>query len=118
MPHDPQLPGAVDNEDVDALADSLVAWTEAHGLGAAAPAEAVGDDDEQLEPATATIDAGDDVLTVEEVAALLKLGRNSVYDAVGRREIPHARIGKQIRFSRAAIMRWLSSCEAADKEHR
>lgn len=64
-------------------------------------------------------DEGDDVLTTEEVAELLKLGRNLVYEAVGRGEIPHRRIGKQIRFSRRGIMRWLASCEAAeDKEHR
>ena len=51
----------------------------------------------------------DDVLTVDGVAALLKLGRNGVYEAVGRNEIPHRRIGKQIRFSRRGIMRWLES---------
>ncbi len=51
----------------------------------------------------------DDVLTVEGVAELLKLGRNAVYDAVNRRELPHRRIGKQIRFSRRGLMRWLAS---------
>lgn len=49
----------------------------------------------------------DAVLDVEQVATLLRIGRNAVYDAVGRNEIPHRRIGKQIRFSRAAILRWL-----------
>jgi excisionase family DNA binding protein len=59
----------------------------------------------------------DDVLTVEQVASLLKLGRNAVYDAVARQAIPHRRIGRLIRFSRAGLMRWLAACEAADKEH-
>jgi excisionase family DNA binding protein len=54
-------------------------------------------------------DADADVLTVDGVAALLKLGRNAVYESVGRNEIPHRRIGKQIRFSRRGIMRWLDS---------
>jgi excisionase family DNA binding protein len=49
----------------------------------------------------------DDVLDVEGVARLLRIGRNTIYDLVGRNEIPHRRLGKQIRFSRAAIMRWL-----------
>lgn len=49
----------------------------------------------------------DAVLDVEQVANLLRIGRNSVYEAVGRNEMPHRRIGKQIRFSRAAILRWL-----------
>jgi excisionase family DNA binding protein len=49
----------------------------------------------------------DPVLDVEQVGTLLRIGRNAVYEAVGRNEIPHRRIGKQIRFSRAAILRWL-----------
>jgi excisionase family DNA binding protein len=55
----------------------------------------------------------DVVLDVDEVAALLRLGRNTIYELVGRNEIPHRRCGKQIRFSRAAIMRWLDSCGRA-----
>ena len=51
----------------------------------------------------------DDVLDVTEVARLMRVGRNKVYELVGRNEIPHRRLGKQIRFSRAAIMRWLNS---------
>jgi len=50
-----------------------------------------------------------DVLTVDDVAAMLQVGRNAVYESVGRNEIPHRRIGKQIRFSRRGIMRWLDS---------
>ena len=36
----------------------------------------------------------DAVLDVEEVACLLRIGRNTVYDLVGRNEIPHRRLGK------------------------
>ena len=36
--------------------------------------------------------------------------------AVGRGEIPHRRIGKQIRFSRRGIMRWLRSWSSQDAE--
>ncbi len=49
----------------------------------------------------------DAVLDVEDVARLLRVGRNTVYELVGRNEVPHRRLGKQIRFSRAALMRWL-----------
>ena len=55
-----------------------------------------------------------DVLTVDNVAALLKVGRNAIYDAVGRNEIPHRRIGKHIRFSRRAIVTWLDSWSRQD----
>lgn len=50
-----------------------------------------------------------DVLTVDDVATMLQVGRNAIYESVGRNEIPHRRIGKQIRFSRRAIVRWLDS---------
>lgn len=101
-----------------ALVDAADAHdAESSALGDAFARALAGRSDDDEEVTAAPGDAAD-VLTVEEVAALLKVGRNAIYDAVTRREIPHARIGKQIRFSRAAIVRWLSSCEAADKEHR
>lgn len=52
---------------------------------------------------------GGEVLEVRDIARVLRVGRNAVYGLVSRNEIPHRRIGKQIRFSRAAVMRWLSS---------
>jgi excisionase family DNA binding protein len=54
-------------------------------------------------------DDADDVLTVPEAAALLKIGRNALYEACGRNEVPYRRIGRQIRFSRAALVAWLGS---------
>lgn len=51
----------------------------------------------------------DDVLDVSGAAALLGMGRHALYDACGRNAIPHRRIGKHIRFSRAALLRWLDS---------
>jgi excisionase family DNA binding protein len=60
---------------------------------------------------SATDDSGapqdDDVLTVEQAAKFLRLGRNAVYDAIGRGEIRHRRIGRAIRLSRVALLRWL-----------
>jgi len=56
-----------------------------------------------------TKEEDDDVITVDDVAALLKVGRASIYESVSRDEIPHRRVGKQIRFSRQGIMRWLAS---------
>ena len=59
------------------------------------------------------------VLDVDDVARLLRVGRNTIYDLVGRNEIPSRRLGKQIRFSRAAIMRWLDpwSSQGAKEGH-
>jgi excisionase family DNA binding protein len=52
----------------------------------------------------------DTVLDVEDVARLLRVGRNTIYELVARNQIPHRRLLKQIRFSRAAVMAWLDSC--------
>ena len=54
--------------------------------------------------------AANAVLDVEEVARLLRVGRNTIYELVARNAIPHRRLLKQIRFSRAAVMAWLGSC--------
>ena len=59
-----------------------------------------------------------DVLDVDDVAALLRIGRNTIYELVGRNEIPHRRLGKQIRFSRAALMSWLGSWSSRDAKER
>lgn len=59
------------------------------------------------EPSIVDTDA---VLDVEEVARLLRVGRNTIYELVARNAIPHRRLLKQIRFSRAAVMAWLASC--------
>lgn len=69
--------------------------------------------DATQEDARATpANANGDVLTVPEVARLLRIGRNAVYEGCARGEIPHVRVGRLLRFPRAAIMRWLSSCSS------
>ncbi len=56
-----------------------------------------------------------DVLNANEVAALLRVGRKTVYDAAGRGHMPHRRLGKRLVFSRAALLDWLA-CKPASKE--
>lgn len=51
----------------------------------------------------------DEVLNVDQVAELLKLGRNSVYDAANRGQIPHRRVGRRLIFSRTAVLEWLAN---------
>lgn len=50
--------------------------------------------------------ADPDVLTVEEAAAFLRIGRNQVYAGISRGQIPHRRIGRTIRLSRSALSVW------------
>jgi excisionase family DNA binding protein len=55
-------------------------------------------------------DGADDVLDVRQACALLKVSRNTLYDAVAANRVPHRRFGRSIRFSRVALVRWLDSC--------
>lgn len=48
-----------------------------------------------------------DIMSASEVGAFLGLSRNSVYEAAGRGEIPHRRVGRRLLFSRAALVSWL-----------
>lgn len=54
-----------------------------------------------------------EVLTADQAAAFLGVDRNTVYDAAGRGDIPHRRIGKRILFSRSQLVSWLGACRAA-----
>lgn len=58
-------------------------------------------------------DVAPDVLNVPAAAELLDIGRSALYELCGRNAIPHRRVGKQIRFSRAALLRWLEGERAA-----
>ncbi len=50
------------------------------------------------------------VLTVDELAALLRVNRKTVYDALSRGDIPGARrIGATYRILRDAVLEWLAS---------
>lgn len=54
-----------------------------------------------------------EVLTADQAAAFLGVDRSTVYDAAGRGDIPHRRIGKRILFSRSQLVSWLGACRAA-----
>lgn len=45
-------------------------------------------------------------MTADEVAALLGLGRQTVYDGCSRGEIPHLRVGRRIVFCREVVLAW------------
>lgn len=48
-----------------------------------------------------------DVLTIPEAAALARIGRNAMYQAVERGDIYAARIGRSLRIPKAALARFL-----------
>jgi len=58
------------------------------------------------------VDNTTEILTPEDVAALLRVSESWVYEKARRRcrdPLPCFRIGRYIRFSRAAVMKWLES---------
>jgi len=45
--------------------------------------------------------------TVREAAAFLRIGRNAVYEMVKREELPSIRVGSRVRFFPAELRAWL-----------
>jgi excisionase family DNA binding protein len=62
-----------------------------------------------------------ELLTAEEVAALLGIGVDWVWERARKGRIPHIRLGRFRRFRRQAIQDWLDAIEisaARDTFHR
>ena len=49
-----------------------------------------------------------DVLTVSEAAKFLRLGRNSVYEAIRRNELPSVRVGRRLLIPKESLERFLT----------
>lgn len=50
----------------------------------------------------------DEIMTLEEVATYLKLKPQTIYTWAQERKIPAAKIGKEWRFKRSIIDRWIN----------
>lgn len=61
-----------------------------------------------------SLDDHDDVLDVRGAMKLLRLGRDAIYLACARQQLPHRKIGRLYRFSRIALLRWLESGGVSD----
>lgn len=75
--------------------------------GAAARPIAVG----RIEVTSGADQPADDVLTLEEVAAFLKLSPDVVRARAEEGDLPGRRFGKEWRFARAAVLAWLGDGE-------
>jgi excisionase family DNA binding protein len=59
------------------------------------------------------------VLTVEEVADLMRIDRKTAYAAIAEGEVPGVRrLGRCIRVSRDVLLRWLAEGEGGKVERR
>jgi excisionase family DNA binding protein len=53
--------------------------------------------------------AGDDVLTIDELAEYLKVSKSTLYKLVQAGKVPGQKVGKHWRFRRATIDKWLDA---------
>jgi excisionase family DNA binding protein len=51
--------------------------------------------------------ADEAIMTVLELAAMLRISQATVYRLVKKNEIPHFRVGFDLRFQRAKIEKWM-----------
>ncbi len=60
----------------------------------------------------------DDVLTLEEVAALFKLPLDTVRSRAERGDLPGRRFGQEWRFARSAVLTWLADGETRGRRNQ
>ena len=65
---------------------------------------------------TPNLDRGQ-LLTADEVAALMQVTRGWVYAETRRNALPHLRLGRYVRYRRSAIEAWMASIEQGPPEH-
>jgi nitrogen PTS system EIIA component len=49
----------------------------------------------------------DQILTIPEVAKYLKISKSKIYYLVQRKEIPHVKIGRNVRIKESELVMWL-----------
>lgn len=49
-----------------------------------------------------------DIMSAEEAARWLHVGINTLYAACTRGEVPHARLGRRLVFSRSKLAEWVA----------
>ena len=92
----------------------LVSELLADRLTSGAGAVAVG----RVEVANTPVALSDDVLTLEEAAALLKLPADAVRSRAEEGDLPGRRFGNEWRFARIAVLAWLADGDRAGDDER
>lgn len=60
----------------------------------------------------------DQILTIDELAAYLKVSKSTLYKLVQEGKVPGQKVGRHWRFRRLTIDRWLDSDEKATPKPR
>jgi excisionase family DNA binding protein len=64
------------------------------------------------------VDESDRILTIDELAKYLKVGKTTLYRLAQDGKIPGQKVGKHWRFNRDSIDRWLEKREGATIDGR
>jgi excisionase family DNA binding protein len=48
------------------------------------------------------------IMTIPEVASFLKMSKAKIYYLIDRREIPHLKIGRNVRVLESDLIKWLA----------
>jgi excisionase family DNA binding protein len=51
--------------------------------------------------------SGNKVLTIPEVAAYLKISKSKIYYLVSQKQIPHLKLGRNVRIRESDLQEWL-----------
>jgi excisionase family DNA binding protein len=54
-----------------------------------------------------TYPTGDKVFTIPEVAAYLKISKSKIYYLVSQKQIPHLKVGRNVRIRESDLQKWL-----------
>jgi excisionase family DNA binding protein len=60
----------------------------------------------------------DNFLTVDEVVEYLKIPKSTIYKLTQNQELPFCKIGKQLRFKKESLDKWLSEKESSLKSYK
>lgn len=71
----------------------------------------------RVEVTNAPVAPADDVLTLDEAAALLKLPADTVRSRAEEGDLPGRRFGKEWRFARIAVLAWLADGDPQKRKH-
>jgi excisionase family DNA binding protein len=71
----------------------------------------------KVEVTNTPIALSDEVLTLEEAAALLKLPADTVRSRAEEGDLPGRRFGKEWRFARKAVLAWLADGDPQKRRH-
>jgi excisionase family DNA binding protein len=84
-------------------------WQHSHGRSDRPQAQTQPTSPSPAQDPAATPDRLPEVLTVREAAAVLRIGRNQLYEAVARGQLRALRIGRSIRIPKQALLDLLAS---------